>query len=376
VTRKKLICSVAVACLLAAQSPTLIAQVSAIKPDLPARMAEQTSNAGQDLPTLNADAFQELSSSSLGSGLLFALNLIRIDPELLNSDPVLRFFVLANNCANPQIEKMLNNEFELPRIATFYKSNAGRILASLPNSFEMQTDFILGAYDATNGSFPLRQPIKLTQYNPTPLGPCAGRAGNLSGNFYTYKFFGTGSGLHQVMFSPIEITQVPMTEQNARNYVNSLDNPSVKRLNLVAHLELLPTKPTITNRGNQGINVQTSGRIVNVAAYDAHGKVIATLDNMIGPASPQPLSAGPGTPPSSAHMDASPSANPVAHSGMMGSSFNREMAKCNSGDAHGCEMVGFDLEHGIGVDGNPQTAREYFKKSCDMGRKIACSHLK
>lgn len=94
------------------------------------------------------------------------------------------------------------------------------------------------------------------------------------------------------------------------------------------------------------------------------------------PSIPKPSQTGQGRSTSSAPGDAVSSADLVAHTGMMGANFDKHLSKCNAGDAGACDLTGFDLEHGFGVDKNLQAAKDYFKKSCDMGRKIACSRIR
>lgn len=48
---------------------------------------------------------------------------------------------------------------------------------------------------------------------------------------------------------------------------------------------------------------------------------------------------------------------------------------CENGDASGCDMVGYMFKYGLGVQKNPWSALEYFKKACDMGNELGCKYV-
>jgi uncharacterized protein len=48
---------------------------------------------------------------------------------------------------------------------------------------------------------------------------------------------------------------------------------------------------------------------------------------------------------------------------------------CNGGNMHGCTILGYLYEHGLGVAQDYNQARSLFQKACDGGDMIACSNL-
>lgn len=86
-------------------------------------------------------------------------------------------------------------------------------------------------------------------------------------------------------------------------------------------------------------------------------------------------STGAGQGSASSDQNAPPTA-PVPHSGIMGRSFSKNLADCNAGKAGACNLVGFSLIHGWGVDRNLSMAKYYYEKSCTLGSREGCSEAK
>jgi len=206
------------------------------------------------------------------------LNLLRNDPALLNDEAVLKHFMAANNCGNAiAFRKELNNEFDYPKMAAFYKDQAPEILKGVPSSLTVRLPaFFLGQYDSAKGAFPFvergqKKTTTLTDIEPAnDIGAC-----DAWGDFYGPRngqgdpFFGQRLD-YRINLKPISISELPMDEANAREFVEGLRTGGTRSVLLVVNLEILPTptkSPQAAYNGRWLVNFD--GRLNKITVYGA-----------------------------------------------------------------------------------------------------------
>jgi len=107
-------------------------------------------------PSFQVLNWQRLETRGEFQGMRLFMNLLRNDPALQNDESVLKHFMAANNCDDAAaFQKELNNEFDYPKMAAFYRAKMPEILKGAPSSIHvMLTGFLLGQYDSAKGVFP------------------------------------------------------------------------------------------------------------------------------------------------------------------------------------------------------------------------------
>ncbi len=109
-----------------------------------------------NLATLNKDSLARIDNI----GVRLDLSLFRLDPKLLDTD-AMKYFVLLNNCKatgniDQRVVKVLGNELDYPKVASFYKSKAPGILESMPTGGTIALGGAsLGTYDPAKKAFPI-----------------------------------------------------------------------------------------------------------------------------------------------------------------------------------------------------------------------------
>jgi hypothetical protein len=239
----------------------------------------------QSLPTLDAAALKQLPTD-----LSLALNYIRLNPAALNDSATLLYFIRANNCGNPQIDKLLRDEFESPQILKFYKSNAAQILSALQlPTFEWTSNINFGQYDLARGAFQLPVPVSYRQMDVDIGAPCRGGAADrdlysVTRNFFSGSLPGSvAQAKAEVEVKPFEISWIPMAQDAARDFVARVDQN--RHLTMVAQIEVLPARPAymgpvMTTAGYSKPTAHFTGHIVSLVAYDRYpgGTVMASFD--------------------------------------------------------------------------------------------------
>jgi hypothetical protein len=189
-------------------------------------------------PVLNLPHLE--SRSGENDGLRLFLNLLRLNPALLQDELILKHFIAVNNCNNSDaMLKAFDSEFDSPKIMAFYKAKAPEILNEAPSTIQpMIGPFYLGQYDAAKRAFPFVDPTKkgatITIGDVEPQNDLQ-RACVAGGLFFKQPFdpFHSGApsgamvsqGLtYRLHFNPVTLTELPMDEASAQKYVASLPN--------------------------------------------------------------------------------------------------------------------------------------------------------
>ncbi len=229
--------------------------------------------AGAKYPILN---WQQLEAARPSAGMRLFFYLLRNDTELLQDEDVLRNFMAVNNCQNNAFARALNIEFDYPGMKAFYQSKAPEILKTGPLSLSMMlSGFYLGQYDTAKKLFPFvdshgTKPAATVFHNLEPGNDLhdtcpmlAVRGVTQKRDFYAYYL------RYQVNVQPVTVSELPMDEAGARNFVESLRFGRAgagRSVNLLVELDIIdaPTKlgPHLPNVGYAPVNVE--GRIKKI----------------------------------------------------------------------------------------------------------------
>jgi hypothetical protein len=123
--------------------------------------------------TLDPASFKQFDGSSgfsaeIVSGVILDLNLIHLQPTVLNDSKFLNYFIRINNCGSLEINTQMNNEFVYPKMAAFYKDKAAEILKAVPSelgSLSFRKPVTLGQYDLSRMTFPLTTELRLDHFD-------------------------------------------------------------------------------------------------------------------------------------------------------------------------------------------------------------------
>ncbi|MGC2619677.1 MAG: hypothetical protein WA414_11595 [Acidobacteriaceae bacterium] len=186
-------------------------------------------------PTLTADQMRDLVISSHDIGLMMRLLQIRDHPEQLSTalalgaSTNLKFFIQLNNCNNLQINREINNEFDYPAMAAYYKARAPQILAELPTAISYWTIVAVGEYKPELQGFAVKFQDKAIPVTSTgfPRG-CPAVSGTPAGGRENYAVV------------PFSVSRIPMSEEDARQYLNNLPNPALRTIALRFDMEVSP----------------------------------------------------------------------------------------------------------------------------------------
>jgi len=320
-------------------------------------------------------------------------NLIRLMPSLLDEDQsFLRSFILLNNCNNPAIENQLNNEFDGPQIVKFYREHAAQIVAEAPSIITYPVYYArLGEYDSSGGGFPI---LGNGQGVMQPGGGMVPAPDGLSLDHYDFPSFAVvrqcgrvfqghmmnqRSSTYRVAFENITMDKIAMDEASARRYVESLADSRSRPVVVLFEIEISQGVPKIVPDPHGSGTVSFLGHVkkIMVATKYPDGQIIQTVDPksvteaprpQVGLNAPQPVENG--------SSSASAAASTQKHSASDVRVFQQYSASCDAGDAKACAMVGYCYVHGSGVDKNPQKAKEFYEKSCSMGRQQSCLEVR
>jgi hypothetical protein len=120
---------------------------------------------GARLGTLSNPMTAELVHGNLTAFL--DMQLLRLQPALLDDPQVLKFFAMMNNCVyntddaptrlnDTAVRKLMRNEFDYPQAADYYRSHGAEILAALPRTTNATIGSAqVGQYDTGRKAFPL-----------------------------------------------------------------------------------------------------------------------------------------------------------------------------------------------------------------------------
>jgi len=242
-------------------------------------------------------ALDALAYGRLGEADKLALSLIRSTPHLLDDDEFLRAFVILNNCANPNFQIHLGNEFDYPQIARFYKEKAQQILADIPSEITLQETVSIGDYNVARGAFPvIRREPNLSQADfatgviqVRPISQCMSQPFNFdieAGSPAKFRRFWV-----QVAFKPVVLQELQMSESDARQFIAyeegigrapSTGLPRVVYLTTQIQISQSPPKITIEHLGagrklDDRTIIEFSGQIKEITVTKASPAV--TINN-------------------------------------------------------------------------------------------------
>jgi hypothetical protein len=305
-----------------------------------------------------SNGFSRGIDASVVSGVVLDLNLIHLQPTVLNDPKFLNYFIRLNNCGNLEIDAQMNNEFVYPKMAAFYKDKAAEILKAVPSEIgglSFRKAVTLGQYDLARMAFPLTTELRLDHFDIARQFSCV-----------STQFFG-GLPTYQIRFNPVNFREMPMDELKAREFVAG--SPGSRGVVLKFDLDIVEQQPTTLNG-----KVVFLGKIRTVTALRTDypiplavlssagdtDRVVSPTGSPVGP----PSNALPNSPEVSAHADA------------YGRSFLQYIRSCNAGIGRACQLAGYCYENGRGVDKDIEMARQYYQKGCDINDPGSCTHVK
>jgi hypothetical protein len=202
-------------------------------------------------------------------GVLLDLNFMRLQASSLDDPRFLKYFIGLNNCRNPQIERQMGSEFELPKLAAFYKDKASTILSAVPTTIRLQVGSLaLGEYDPVRKAFPIKNEgwtapgaqrqagFSIDHVDPVPsrtaLMVCI-PASRLSAN----------NPIYRIKFDALKFTELPVDEAVAKNFVL---NSTTRGARLIMDVEILPQAPTVMTAQNKPLGVVFAGQVKKLVA--------------------------------------------------------------------------------------------------------------
>jgi len=258
----------------------------------------------QGLMTLDAEGIKALLSHRDVLGVQFDLLFLQRDPSYLDDKNFMRYFIMLNNCKNPQAgllqQKKFNSEFDYPDMVKFYKDSAPRILQTIPTSFtaamrsypdphnpQREQMIDLGDYDRSSGSFPFvdisTKGVSI-DFSNAVIG---GRQGLSSFCGAPLLELGNGtlsgqSPVYIVQYPKVTLTHFALSEAAARQYVSS---PGVgaagtgRSVTLWMDIEVLPGAPQIAPiRGSSSAIFATfSGKLNKITVVDSMGHPVGIV---------------------------------------------------------------------------------------------------
>jgi hypothetical protein len=239
----------------------------------------------------------DLKKFGNGAALRLDLNLLRLQPQLLDQKPYMRYFIALNNCNDKSIAKMLDNELDYPDLVTFYKPKAQEILSSLPMSAGAaiyndpglwKKALTLGEYDKAKGAFPIL-------YGGQPGTADVPATINFEFGKTTYRnacpvaVQVSSSHPHEAMpeyysvtIKPMSFKELALDEAAARKYIEGAG--SSRGIILIVDVHLLDTAPTLKKIGEQVTGAQFAGEIARVRVTKLDGTTVGVLfDNHTPP---------------------------------------------------------------------------------------------
>ena len=228
----------------------------------------------------------------------YDLNYFRLSPSALDQRPVLQYFIALNNCDDRNIERALFNELDYPALATFYKSRASQILASLPKTVAdvalyryidghksgnwvlWSKSLSLGEYDRQRKAFPLKYPGKdsveiadslSTESNGRDLTkscPAAAKAARAANSYLPTTY--------SISLKPALYRELPMDEDAARRYIDGA-GPQ-RNVFLAVDVTILNSPPNVSRANNTISQVSLHAQTARIRVIDGNTqKPLGTL---------------------------------------------------------------------------------------------------
>jgi hypothetical protein len=244
---------------------------------------------------MDSEDFQQIALDSNQTGILLDLDLMRFGEGVLDDRPFFDYFVLLNNCGNSKILSQMNSEFDYPAIKAFYKEKAPQILASVPSTLTVRIPGpSLGVYGPATASFPWRLSGGAAWNNASGTGPfklnylslLSSRVSRCIGGVRRYgsTIFNKRSGdwpVYQVTFPTLTFASLPMNEEAAKKYVESLGPREVRMTSFILSIEILPQSPQLKEidapmtRYARELQVTFAGQVKKVTVVSGKGEPLA-----------------------------------------------------------------------------------------------------
>ena len=211
---------------------------------VPAPTSGQTSTG--NYPTLTADQLRDLVTGSHDIAFMARMLQIRQHPEELNTATVigkstdLKFFIQLNNCNNPQMNRLLDNEFEYPKIAAYYKERAKEILSEVPSTIWYWRTVSLGQYDSSMQGFRVGPEPRIIQVDGVGYPDCKIFGGLPLTRTQEGFVIRSRGDVDRYVVVPFQLTRLPMPEETARQYVDGLTNPAQRQIALKFTIQITP----------------------------------------------------------------------------------------------------------------------------------------
>lgn len=216
-----------------------------VAPDgAPAPPSGQTSTS--NYPTLTADQLRDLVTGSHDIAFMARMLQIRQHPEELNTATVigkstdLKFFIQLNNCNNPQMNRLLDNEFEYPKIAAYYKERAKEILSEVPSTISYWRTVSLGQYDSSAQGFRVDPEPRIIQVDGVGYPDCKIFGGLPLTRTQEGFVIRSRGDVDRYVVVPFQLTRLPMPEEAARQYLDGLPNPTQRQIALKFTIQITP----------------------------------------------------------------------------------------------------------------------------------------
>ncbi len=239
---------------------------------------------------LDAPAVNKFGKSG---ALRLDLNLLRLNPPLLDQKFFTRYFIALNNCNDQNVAKMLDNELDYPDLAELYQPKAREILNSLPlltgaalysGTGLWKKLLTLGEYDKSKGSFPIlyagqAEGAKIPATISFEFGSSQDRAAcAIVNKIIANRGLGTLPSAYSSSIKPVSFKEFPIDEAGARKYIQDASG-SQRSVILLVDIRLLDTPPTYRKSPSGAITgVSFSGEVARVTIAKAiNGEAIGIL---------------------------------------------------------------------------------------------------
>jgi hypothetical protein len=228
-----------------------------------------------------------------GGALRLDLNLLRLDPALLDQKFFMRYFIALNNCNDQHVAQMLDNELDYPDLAALYQPKAQPILNRLPmvtgaalyNGAGLWKKLLtLGEYDKSKGSFPILYPgqadgaeipatISFEFGNSQDRAACA-----IVNNIIANRTLGALPSAYSISIKPMSFKEFAIDEAGARKYIQD-PGGSQRAVILLVDIRLLDVPPSYRRSASGAITgVNFSGEVAKVTLAKANnGEAVGVL---------------------------------------------------------------------------------------------------
>lgn len=220
----------------------------ASEPGVPSGGSAPTSgqSSTDSYPTLTADQMRDMAIRSDDIAFMVRLMQMRQNAAQLSTAASigqttdLKFFVQLNNCDNPQINRLLDNEFEYPKIAAYYMQRVPDALSRIPDTISYWLNVSLGQYDPSQKSFRVDPQPRIIQIDGIGYPDCKVFGGLPLTRTQEGFVIRSHGNVDRYVVVPFQLTRLPMDEDAAQRYVDSLPNPAHRQMALKFTIQITP----------------------------------------------------------------------------------------------------------------------------------------